>query len=345
MSLIIDINDCRISEHRKMELLGEIQEDILIPDESRFILMPIKHPEYWRLYKQSVSRFWTTESVDLSGDYKDFLKLNENEQFFIKMILAFFNSADTLINENLNSNIINEVQYPEARCFYSFQVMMENFHSEQYGLLIESVVRQPEERLRLFNAIQNFEAIKEMKEWYFKYADPKYNSFAERIIANCCFEWIIFSGKFCSIFWLKKRGLMPGLSFANNEISIDEKIHCSFGCLVYRDLKNKLPTSRVYEIVENAVEKEYNFIKDALPVELIGMNSSEMYKYIKFCADQLFVELGCEKKYNVENPFDWMDSISNMSKSNMFEKQISEYSKAGVCVDPSQNKISFTEEF
>jgi ribonucleotide reductase beta subunit family protein with ferritin-like domain len=336
-----------VSEHRKKEISGELLPEPMLTDDKqkRLQFFPIKNKKIWDMYKKAEASFWTAEEIDLSKDNKSLEKLSNNEIFFIKHILAFFASADTIINENLAVNFMSEIQTPEARCFYGFQIAIENIHSEVYGLLIDTYVKDPNEKENLFNAINTIESIKKKSEWCFKWFNRGYNSFAERLVAFSIVEGINFSGSFCAIFWLKKRGLMPGLSFANELISKDEGLHTDFACLLYNDLINRLPESRIYQIVDEAVEIECEFIKDSIPVELIGMNSNLMGQYIRFCADRLILALGYPKKYNTVNPFDWMENISLNGKTNFFEKSVGEYSKSGVGVDPEQQKISFIEDF
>lgn len=335
-----------VSEHRKKEISGELApEPMLIDNKDRLKFFPINNKEIWDMYKKAEASFWTAEEIDLYEDNKHLAKLTDNEIFFVKQILAFFASADTIINENLAINFYSEIQISEARCFYGFQIAIENIHSEVYGLLIDSYVKDPIEKEKLFNAINTINSIRKKSDWCFKWFNRDYNSFAERLLAFSIVEGINFSGSFCAIFWLKKRGLMPGLSFANELISKDEGLHTEFACLLYRNLINKLPDVRVYEIINEAVEIECEFIRDAIPVELIGMNSSLMEKYIKFCADRLIISLGYQKLYNIENPFDWMENISLNGKTNFFEKRVSEYSKSGVGVDSEKQQISFTEDF
>lgn len=309
-------------------------EPILKENKDRFVLFPIKHREIWEMYKKAEASFWTAEEIDLSPDQQDWEnKLNNDEKHFIKHVLAFFAASDGIVNENLAINFMNEVQYPEARCFYGFQIMMENIHSETYSLLIDSYIKDPVEKSKLFHAIETVECVKKKAEWALKWIGN--GSFHERLIAFAAVEGIFFSGSFCSIFWLKKRGLMPGLSFSNELISRDEGLHCDFACLLYSQLVNKLPEARVKEVITNAVEIEKEFVTDALPVRLIGMNAEMMRQYIEFVADRLLVALGCQRVYNVTNPFDFMELISLQGKTNFFEKRVAEYQKSGVM---NQNK-------
>lgn len=306
-------------------------EPFLTKDASRLHLFPIQYNDVWTMYKKAVASFWTTEEVDLSKDLKDWQGLKESEQHFIKHVLAFFAASDGIVNANLIERFSDEVEVIEAKYFYKCQVAMENIHSEMYSLLIDTYVDDESEKRYLFNAIENLPCIKKKADWALKWINDVEATFAERIIAFAAVEGIFFSGSFASIFWLKKRGLMSGLAFSNELISRDEGLHTDFACLMYRHLKNKPSQERVYEIVGDAVSIETEFLTDALSVDLIGMNSRLMGDYIQFVADRLLVELQCEKKYNAENPFDFMENISLDGKTNFFEKKVGEYAKAGVC--------------
>jgi ribonucleotide reductase beta subunit family protein with ferritin-like domain len=297
------------------------------------------------MYKKAEASFWTAEEIDLADDLRHWKGMTDNERHFITHILAFFAASDGIVNENLAMNFSNEVQISEARCFYGFQIAIENIHSEVYSLLIDTYVKDPMEKSHLLNAIEEVPCVRKKALWALKWCNRERVSFAERIVAFAAVEGIFFSGSFCSIFWLKKRGLMPGLSFSNELISRDEGLHCDFACLLYSKLVNKLPVSRIYEIIENAVEIEKEFVRDALPVELIGMNSTLMSQYIEFCADRLLVSLGYEKRWKVLNPFDWMDMISLSGKTNFFERRVSEYAKSGVGIETSQQTLAFDEDF
>lgn len=301
--------------------------------------------QVWDMYKKAEASFWTVEEVDLSDDHKHWDKLSKSERHFVSHVLAFFAASDGIVNENLAMNFSNEVQSPEVRCFYGFQIAIENIHSEMYSLLIDTYVRDAAEKSHLLNAIETVPCVQKKASWALTWCDRNTASFAERIVAFAAVEGIFFSGSFCAIFWLKKRGLMPGLSFSNELISRDEGMHCEFACLLYSKLVNKLPQSRVFEIVGSAVSIECEFVQEALSVELIGMNARMMVQYIEFCADRLLVSLGCDKKYNATNPFDWMDMISLQGKTNFFEKRVSEYAKSGVGVDSSKQVIAFDEDF
>ena len=321
-------------------------EPILKENKDRFVIFPIKHHDLWEWYKKCEASFWTAEEIDLSEDLNDWKnKLNDDERYFIKHILAFFAASDGIVNENLAENFVNEVQYSEAKFFYGFQIMMENIHSETYSLLIDTYVKDDAEKDKLFNAIETFPAIKKKADWALKWIES--DSFAERLIAFAGVEGIFFSGAFCSIFWLKKRGLMPGLSFSNELISRDEGVHCDYAVHLHNNhLVNKVPKERITEILTDALNIEKEFITESLPASLIGMNSKLMTQYLEFVTDRLLVELNCDKVYNVTNPFDFMDMISLQGKTNFFEKRVSEYQKAGVLNnDTRSEEISFDEDF
>ena len=316
-------------------------EPILEPNDGRFVLFPRQHNDIWSFYKKAEASFWTAEEIDLSADIIDWEnKLNENEKHFVKHVLAFFAASDGIVNENLAENFLSEVQYTEAKFFYGFQVAIENIHSETYSLLIDSYIKDSAEKNYLFNAINTMSCVRRKADWALKWIEK--GSFAQRLVAFAAVEGIFFSGSFCSIFWLKKRGLMPGLGFSNELISRDEGLHCDFACLLYNNhLVNKLSKDEVLEIILDAVEIEKEFILEALPVKLIGMNSDLMSQYIEFVADRLLLELGNDKVFNVTNPFDFMDMLSIQGKSNFFEKRVSEYQKAGV-LNSGQESHGFT---
>ena len=318
-------------------------EPLLAENPNRFVLFPIQNPEVWEFYKKAEASFWTAEEIDLSQDQKDWNGLNSNEQHFIKHVLAFFAASDGIVNENLAINFMQEVQMPEARCFYGFQIMMENIHSETYSLLIDTYIKDPKEKDYLFNALETVPAVEKKGKWALTWINSE--NFAERLIAFAAVEGIFFSGSFCSIFWLKKRGLMPGLTFSNELISRDEGLHCDFACLLYSYLENKLPEARVQAIIRDAVTIEQEFVTEALPVSLIGMNAKTMSQYIEFVADRLLVALGCAKIYNASNPFDFMEMISVQGKTNFFEKRVAEYQKAGVMTERTDNVFSLDEDF
>ncbi len=321
-------------------------EPILQENKDRFVIFPIKHQDIWEWYKKQEACIWTAEEIDLHTDLNDWNnKLNADEKYFIKHILAFFAASDGIVNENLAENFVSEVQYPEAKFFYGFQLMMENIHSETYSLLIDTYVKDEAEKDMLFHAIETFPAIKEKAEWALKWVESP--SFAERLIAFAAVEGIFFSGSFCSIYWLKKRGLMPGLTFSNELISRDEGMHCDFAVHLHtHHIVNKVSKARITEILTNALDIERKFITESLPVSLIGMNATLMTQYLEFVTDRLLVELGCDRVYNSSNPFDFMDMISLQGKTNFFEKRVAEYQKAGVMNSDSEaSKISFDADF
>lgn len=321
-------------------------EPILTENKNRFVIFPIKHHDIWEWYKKMEASFWTAEEIDLSQDLNDWNnKLNHDEKYFIKHILAFFAASDGIVNENLAENFVNEVQYAEAKFFYGFQIMMENIHSETYSLLIDTYVKDEAEKDQLFNALEVFPAIKKKADWALKWIES--DSFAERLIAFAAVEGIFFSGAFCSIYWLKKRGLMPGLTFSNELISRDEGVHCDFAVHLHNHhLANKVPKDRIRTIIVDALNIEREFITESLPVSLIGMNATLMTQYLEFVADRLLVELGCDREYNTSNPFDFMDMISLQGKTNFFEKKVAEYQKAGVMnTDSEAQKITFDADF
>ncbi|WP_281231721.1 ribonucleotide-diphosphate reductase subunit beta [Flavobacterium gelatinilyticum] len=321
-------------------------EPILQENKNRFVIFPIKHHDIWEWYKKMEASFWTAEEIDLHQDLSDWNnKLNDDERYFIKHILAFFAASDGIVNENLAENFVNEVQYAEAKFFYGFQIMMENIHSETYSLLIDTYVKDEAEKAELFNALEVFPAIGKKAEWALKWIES--DSFAERLIAFAAVEGIFFSGAFCSIYWLKKRGLMPGLTFSNELISRDEGVHCDFAVHLHNHhLVNKVPKERIKEIIVDALDIERQFVTESLPVSLIGMNAGLMTQYLEFVADRLLVELGCERVYGSANPFDFMDMISLQGKTNFFEKRVAEYQKSGVMnTDSDAQKISFDADF
>lgn len=321
-----------------------MNEPILKENKDRFVLFPIKHHDIWEMYKKAEASFWTAEEIDLSPDLQDWdKKLSDDEKHFIKHVLAFFAASDGIVNENLAVNFMNEVQYPEARCFYGFQIMIENIHSETYSLLIDTYIKNPDEKDRLLHSIDTLPCVGKKAAWALKWIGN--GSFAERLIAFAAVEGIFFSGSFCSIFWLKKRGLMPGLTFSNELISRDEGLHCDFACLLYSQLVNQLPQEKVKAIITNAVEIEKEFVSDALPVRLIGMNAEMMCQYIEFVADRLLLALGRPKAYNATNPFDFMELISLQGKTNFFEKRVAEYQKSGVMGKKEDNVFSLDEDF
>ncbi len=321
------------------------EEPILKENKGRFVLFPIEHDDIWEYYKKAEASFWTAEEIDLSQDIKDWANLNDGERHFISHVLAFFAASDGIVNENLAENFVSEVQYTEAKFFYGFQIAIENIHSETYSLLIDTYIKDNKEKDKLFNAIDTLPFVKKKADWALRWIDE--GSFAERLIAFAAVEGIFFSGSFCSIFWLKKRGLMPGLSFSNELISRDEGLHCDFACLLYNNhVVNKLDPQVITNIIVDAVDMEKEFVTEALPVGLIGMNAELMCQYIEFVADRLLMEVGCKKQYGVSNPFDFMELISLQGKTNFFEKRVGEYKKAGVTSDQDETpKFSLDEDF
>jgi len=330
----VNYNRCIVKFIRTKYLgnfLEEESDEILLKENPyRYVMFPIQYPKIWEFYESSLASFWTANEIDLHYDLFDWNnKLNDNERYFISTIIAYFSSADGLVNENLAAKFMGDVQLPEARAVYAVQIMMETIHSQTYSMLIDTLIKDKIEQTRLFRAIETIPSIKKKADWALKWITNN-KSFAERLTGFLAVEGLFFSGAFCSIFWLKKRGLMPGLCFSNELISRDEGVHCDFACLLYSMLTNKLDQSVIYEIIGEAVEYEKEFITESLPVSLIGMNATLMKQYIEFCADRLIYALGYKKLYNAENPFDWMQLISLQGKTNFFEKYVSEYQKAGV---------------
>ena len=327
-----------------MEELYSIPEHILQENPNRFVLFPIEHHDIWEMYKKQQACIWTAEEIDLAQDLNDWRnRLTDDERYFIKNVLAFFAASDGIVNENLAENFVSEVQYTEAKFFYGFQIMMENIHSETYSLLIDTYIQDPAEKDMLFHAIDTIPAVKKKAEWALKWVGSPH--FQERLVAFAAVEGIFFSGSFCSIFWLKKRGLMPGLSFSNELISRDEGMHTDFAVMLHNNhLANKVPESRIKEIITSALEIEKEFITESLPVRLIGMNADLMKQYLEFVADRLLVDLGCSKVYNSENPFDFMANISLQGKTNFFEKRVGEYQKSGV-MNKSEDAFDFDTDF
>lgn len=325
--------------------MAELDEPLLKENPNRFVLFPIQHDDIWKAYKTQEACIWTAEELDLAQDLTDWNdKLTDDERYFIKHVLAFFAASDGIVNENLAENFVKEVQYTEAKFFYGFQIMMENIHSETYSLLIDTYIKDNKEKDYLFNAIETFPPVQKKANWALNWIEN--GNFAQRLIAFAAVEGIFFSGSFCSIFWLKKRGLMPGLTFSNELISRDEGMHMEFAVLLYtKHLNNKLPKEEVQEIITTAVEIEKEFVVDSLPVKLIGMNSDLMSQYIEFVADRLLVELGNEKVYNTTNPFDFMDMINLQGKTNFFEKRVGDYQKAGVLGGGQDQTFSLDADF
>ena len=340
-----DTSSANIDLEKDLDTKITVEEPILKENPNRFVLFPIQHNDIWEMYKKQEASIWTAEELDLSPDLVDWeSKLNDDERFFIKHVLAFFAASDGIVNENLAENFLSEVQYTEAKFFYGFQVMMENIHSETYSLLIDTYIKDTKEKNYLFNAIETFEPVKKKADWAMRWIDN--GSYAERLISFAAVEGIFFSGSFCSIFWLKKRGLMPGLTFSNELISRDEGLHCDFACMLYNNhLVNKLPKEQVQKIIADAVEIEKEFVTESLPVRLIGMNSDLMSQYIEFVADRLLTELGNDKIYNTSNPFDFMDMINLQGKTNFFEKRVGEYQKAGVLNNENNTTFSLDSDF
>jgi ribonucleotide reductase beta subunit family protein with ferritin-like domain len=319
-----------------------MEDPILTPSTSRFTTFPIRYPDLWTLYKKAIGSFWTVEEIDLAGDLKDWDKLNSDEQHFIKMVLAFFAASDGIVMENIDMNFSKDVQIAEARSFYSYQSFNESIHSETYSLMIEKLVKDPEEKAGLFRAIETVPAVKKKAEWALRWMGGE-APFAQRLVAFACVEGIFFSGSFCSIFWLKKRGLMPGLSFSNELISRDEGLHQEFAVTLYSHLQEKLDENTIFQIVMEALDIESEFITEALPCRLIGMDSESMREYVKFVAQRLLVQLGCTQHSIVaNNPFDWMENISLEGKTNFFEKRVGDYSKHMIT---EGDGIRFDEEF
>jgi len=340
-----DTSSVKIDLEKDLDTKITVEEPILKENPNRFVLFPIQHNDIWEMYKKQEASIWTAEELDLSPDLVDWeSKLNDDERFFIKHVLAFFAASDGIVNENLAENFLSEVQYTEAKFFYGFQIMMENIHSETYSLLIDTYIKDTKEKNYLFNAIETFEPVKKKADWAMRWIDN--GSYAERLISFAAVEGIFFSGSFCSIFWLKKRGLMPGLTFSNELISRDEGLHCDFACMLYNNhLVNKLPKEQVQKIIADAVEIEKEFVTESLPVRLIGMNSDLMSQYIEFVADRLLTELGNDKIYNTSNPFDFMDMINLQGKTNFFEKRVGEYQKAGVLNNENNTTFSLDSDF
>merc|ERR1712130_586142 len=329
----------------KMTIKDMNKEPLLSENPNRFVILPIQYNDIWQMYKKAQASFWTVEEVDLQWDLRDWDALKPDEKHFISHVLAFFAASDGIVNENLVERFMQEIQIPEARCFYGFQIAIENIHSEMYSQLIATYIKEKSERDRLFNAIENFPAIKKKADWALRWINANNATYAERVVAFASVEGIFFSGSFASIFWLKKRGLMPGLTFSNELISRDEGLHTDFACLMFRHLANKPTKERILEIVTNAVEIECEFLTEALPVRLIGMNCDMMVEYIQFVADRLLLELGCEKHYKTINPFDFMENISLEGKTNFFEKKVGEYQKMGVMNSKEDSKFTLDADF
>lgn len=320
-------------------------EPLLRENPRRFVIFPIEYHDIWQMYKKAEASFWTAEEVDLSKDIQHWEALKPEERYFISHVLAFFAASDGIVNENLVERFSQEVQITEARCFYGFQIAMENIHSEMYSLLIDTYIKDSKEREFLFNAIETMPCVKKKADWALRWIGDKEATYGERVVAFAAVEGIFFSGSFASIFWLKKRGLMPGLTFSNELISRDEGLHCDFACLMFKHLLHKPSEQRVKEIIVNAVRIEQEFLTEALPVKLIGMNCTLMKQYIEFVADRLMLELGFSKVFKVENPFDFMENISLEGKTNFFEKRVGEYQRMGVMSSPTENSFTLDADF
>ena len=323
-----------------MDPTNKIEDPILVPSTSRFTTFPIRYPDLWALYKKAIGSFWTVEEIDLAADLKDWDRLTDTERHFIKSVLAFFAASDGIVMENIDMNFSRDVQIPEARSFYAYQGFNESIHGETYSLMIDKLVKDPEEKQRLLQAIETVPAVKAKAEWALEWLHND-APFAQRLVAFACVEGIFFSGSFCAIFWLKKRGLMPGLSFSNELISRDEGLHQEFAVTLYSHLREKVSSETIHKIVQWACEVESRFITEALPCQLIGMNAEEMRQYIQFVADRLMTQFGEKPIYGEKNPFDWMENISLEGKTNFFEKRVGDYSK----FMPGEETIGFDEDF
>ena len=322
------------------------KEILLSAEENRYVIFPIRHEPFWKMYKRAEANFWTSEELDLSKDLVDWNKLNDNEKYYLKNILAFFAASDGIVNENLVERFCQEVKVLEAKFFYGFQIAMENIHSETYSLLIDTYIKDAAEKNKLLNAIETIPSIKKKADWALKWVNDKNSPFSHRIIAFAAVEGIFFSGAFCSIYWLKKRGLMPGLCHSNELISRDEGLHTEFAVLMYHNLVNKPSNDVVLQIIKEAVEIEKEFITESLSCELLGMNKTLMSQYIEYISDRLLKMFGIEPVYNSINPFDWMEMISVQGKTNFFEKRVGEYSnKSNPNVNKDDNNISFESDF
>ncbi|KAG8580194.1 hypothetical protein GDO81_007190 [Engystomops pustulosus] len=330
---------------RKIFQEAESGEPLRRDNPHRFVIFPIQYHDIWQMYKKAEASFWTAEEVDLSKDLLHWESLKDDERFFISHVLAFFAASDGIVNENLVERFSKEVQVTEARCFYGFQIAMENIHSEMYSLLIDTYIKDPKEREFLFNAIETLPCVKKKADWALRWIGDNLSTYGERVVAFAAVEGIFFSGSFAAIFWLKKRGLMPGLTFSNELISRDEGLHTDFACLMFKHLVHKPSEDRVKELIVDAVRIEQEFLTDALPVKLIGMNDALMKQYIEFVADRLMLELGFGKIFRAENPFDFMENISLEGKTNFFEKKVGEYQKMGVMAKAEDNKFTLDADF
>ena len=317
-------------------------EELLVESKNRYVIYPIQYDDIWKMYKLALSSFWTAEEIDLGKDMDDWNKLSDNEKYFIKHILAFFAGSDGIVNENLSSRFMNDVAIPEAKCFYGFQIAMENVHGETYSLLIDTYIKDQEEKSRLLNAVDTIPCIRKKADWASKWITSKTDSFAHRLVAFAAVEGIFFSGAFCAIFWLKERGLMPGLTFSNELISRDEGLHTEFALLLYSMLRNKLTQEDIHSMIKEAVEIENEFITESIPCHMLGMNATLMTQYIKYVADRLVLQLGYDRIYDVQNPFDFMERIGLNLKSNFFESRVAEYSRANVGSESKEDVFKFT---
>ena len=346
-NMVIEHN--RNEDEMEIDLSHEFIEPMMQENLDRFVLFPIEYDDIWEMYKQHAASFWTAEEIDLAEDMKDWENLKPEEKHFLKHVLAFFAASDGIVNENLVVNFANEVQWAEARCFYGFQIMMENIHAETYSLLIDTYIKDTDEKNHLFKALETVPSVNKKGNWALKWLSSKRGSFSERLVAFAAVEGIFFSGSFCAIFWLKKRGIMPGLTFSNELISRDEGLHCDFACMLHSKLQKPTPENIIHRIIAEAVEIEIEFVTSALPVNLIGMNGDLMTQYIQFVADRLLVSFGASKLYDVSNPFPWMEMISMQGKTNFFEKRVGEYQMSGVLDGASlgsvQQRFSMDEDF
>jgi ribonucleoside-diphosphate reductase beta chain len=331
------------TEDQSVKVSYTEDEPMLMPAIDRFVMFPIQHDDIWKAYKIHMAAFWTAEEIDLAEDLTDWDNLTGDERHFLKHVLAFFAASDGIVNENLAQNFASEVQWAEARAFYGFQIMMENIHSETYSLLIDTYIKDEKEKTYLFNAIETVPAVTKKAQWALKWTNPESASFGERLIAFAAVEGIHFSGSFCALYWLKKRGIMKGLTFSNELIARDEGLHRDFAVMLHNKLVHKVPEENIHRIISEAVDIEKDFVTTALPVSLIGMNANQMCQYIEFVADHLLSSLGCDRLYNSTNPFPWMEMISMQGKTNFFERRVGEYQKAGVL--SSDNTFSLNTDF
>lgn len=343
---VSDITDTHSDLSDTTKPPNSVPSVFLADSAARYTLFPIRHPDIWDLYKKHQAAFWTAEEIDLSADMADWSSLSDGERHFIKTVLAFFAASDGIVLENLIERFCNDVQLPEARCFYAFQAAMENVHSETYSLLLDTYIRDPLEKDILFRAIEEIPCVAKKAEWAIRWIGSE-NCFAERLVAFAAVEGIFFSGSFCAIFYLKKRGLMPGLTYSNELISRDEGLHCDHACLLYSMIppEQRLSEERIHEIICDAVECEKEFVTNSLPVALIGMNADVMREYIAYCADRLLLSLGYSKVYGASQPFEWMELISIEGKTNFFERRVGEYQKAGVTGSRTENTFSLDCDF